>query len=117
MIDLPVGWYAVKRWVKNAWLDRPKLSIWLAIGIAAVAALVLFAPAMFGTIFYKFATTNLAVVWLYWLAVHIWPHSRPSSYLDNNEDVKPGKEIPYAAALLGQILFVAIVFHGLAQLV
>lgn len=113
MIDLNVAWY----WLTTIWAKRPKLTVWLGVAIVATAVLLIVAPAMAGTILYKFAVTNLAVVWLYWLCVHIWPHSRPSSYMDSNERVLPGKDIPYAAALIGQILFVAIVFHGLAQLV
>lgn len=116
-VDLTPIWASAKTTIVEALANRPKLSIWLAISVAATAAVLFVAPEMAGPALYKFAVTGVSVVWLYWLSRHIWPHSRPSSFLDADGKVLPGQEIPFAAALLAQALFIAISFHGLAGLV
>lgn len=102
---------------KASWAKRPKLSGWMFLGLLGTAALLYTAPAIVTAVMYKFVLTNVAIIWLYVLATHIWPHSRPSSYLDENENVKPNMELPYAASLLTQAVFVVGGLIGFALLV
>lgn len=117
MLFNQVNLNAVKTWLQETLAKRPKLTLWLTLSVAATAAVLWLAPAMAGPALYKFAVTGLSIVWLYWLSRHIWPHSHPSLFMVADGEVKQGQEIPYAAALLAQALFIAIAFHGLAGLV
>lgn len=128
----PKVWAAYQEWVdgrafldlknlftriKTTWKSRPKLSGWLLTGLLAVASVIYLAPTLGSAILYKFAMSNLCIIWLYWLCVHIWPHSNPDNYLDADSNINKGEEIQYAACFIGQVLFVILGFLGFALLV
>lgn len=116
-MDYLIGFSILISRIKKTWASRPKLSGWGLIGLASIATTLVLAPQLDGVIAYKFSLTTLSIVMLYWLYRHIWPDSRPSSFMGEDGKVLAGKELSHAAALIAQALFIAICFHGIANLV
>lgn len=70
----------------------PRMTSWLLIAVALVAALALISPQQLPVVVYKLTLISLAAVAAYWLDRKLSPYARPDSYLER--DWRHGTEEP-----------------------